>query len=249
MWLLLVVFSVSGAVQREEELHLVVDAAEGSLEARDALRRQVSRVSDVVVASYVYQALRPYLVVLADFVDIESRLSDRGLTLTEGSLGPVLAHIVLDLLVLREHAVPESPGPPVEFVVIDPLAAQKVAQDGNVCRTGPPSHRPVGMGEVVVVAPEVQLLPAVAQETWQVVEADVDGIVEDAAGAWEEGLVGLEGLEEGAVVWEGGAGGVEGGGAFELRVADCEEAEGGEGRGGGGGGDVGGQGKMREEGR
>ncbi|KFY79376.1 hypothetical protein V499_01640 [Pseudogymnoascus sp. VKM F-103] len=167
-----------------------------------SLECQVPSVTDVMVPSNVHQASGPRLRVLAD--DMEWLLAGFLAAIGYGDRGyRSMYEVVANLLMIWEDAVPEAAATPFELFVIDPLAAEKIAEDSDV-----------------------EALDAVAGEARQVVEPEVDVGVESSAGALEKGFGGVKGAEENVEVCQGGGGWVEGAGAFELRITDREKTEG-----------------------
>ena len=114
---------------------VVVGAAESAFEPVDARARHVSGVSDVVVADDVDQARAPRRIGAEGLVDAGDGVGNAG--------------------VGGEYLAPVAGGAPIELAVADPLRAKEVAEDDGVGWVSEEREAPLDVGEIVVVAPEV----------------------------------------------------------------------------------------------
>lgn len=133
-----------------------------------------------MVAGDVDDALRPGVGVFA----AEGEGVDVGAVL-EG-----VGQVVGDALAALEDPRPVAGAADGELVVGDPLAADEVAEDGDVGWARPPVQGAVDVGQVVVVADEVEALAVAVEGFGDVVEEEVDQGVQGEAEA-VDGAVGV----------------------------------------------------------
>ena len=145
------------------EANLPIRLPKGTLEAFHARTRHIAGVADIMVADDIDNAVSP------------------GRVCAEILNGRDGGDVIRDAVSGREDFAPVATGAVVEFYVWDPLAAEEVAEDGDVSGERPPGESAVDVCEVVVVAPEVDLL------------AEAEEVVREIARQGEE-----QGLQRGA---------------------------------------------------